>query len=75
MDHNTQEKTITPEQIFHAYGALFPTEFDFLVLYHLYSNYPSAEMQYAEIKQAIADTSRLPFMNTGKERPPGRKDI
>ncbi len=68
MDHNTQEKTITPEQIFHAYGALFPSEFEFLVLYHLYSNYPSAEMQYAEIKQAIADTSRLPFMNTGKER-------
>lgn len=44
MDHNTQEKTITPEQIFHAYGALFPTEFEFLVLYHLYINYPSLDI-------------------------------
>lgn len=68
MAHQTQEKTIAPVDIYHSYGELFPTEFEFLVLYHLYINYPSAEMQYAEIKQAIADTSRLPFIDTGKDR-------
>ncbi|WP_343700004.1 hypothetical protein [Chitinophaga sp.] len=56
------------ERIFHSYGELFPTEFEFLVLYHLYINYPSLEMQYTEIKQAIVDTSRLPFLDTGKDR-------
>lgn len=65
---NTQEKAITPEQIYHAYSELIPSEFEFLVLYHLYLNYPSSEMQYSEVKQAIVDTSRLAFIDTGKER-------
>lgn len=68
MDKNTQEKAITPEQIYLTYGELFPSEFEFLVLYHLYVNYPTSEMLYAEIKQAITDTSRLPYITTGKER-------
>jgi hypothetical protein len=59
---------INLESIYYAYKELFPNEFEFLVLYHLYSNYHSSEMQYVEIKQAIADTSRLPYINTGKER-------
>ncbi|MDI3321410.1 hypothetical protein [Pinibacter soli] len=61
------EKTITPERMYHAFGELFPSEFEFLVLYHLYLNYPEAEIQYAEIKQAITDTSRLPFLQ-GKDK-------
>jgi hypothetical protein len=63
---NDQNKQISPEHIYYIFGELFPSEFEFLVLYNLSVNYPSAEMQYAEIKQAIADTSRLPFINTGR---------
>jgi len=63
-----QTKPIKPENIFHIYGELFPNEFEFLVLYHLYINYPASEMQYAEIKQAIVDTSHLPFFTTGRDR-------
>lgn len=64
----TQEKAITPEQIYHAYSELFPNEFELLVLYHLYINYPSSEMQYSEVKQAILDTSQRAIITTGKER-------
>lgn len=62
-----QNKPISIEQIHWAYSELYPTEFEFLVLYTLYVNYPSSEIQHAEIKQAIVDTSRLPFINTGKD--------
>jgi len=60
--------SVNSESIFYAYKELFPNDFEFLVLYHLYSNYPSAEIQHAEIKQAIVDTSKLPYLDTGKER-------
>lgn len=63
-----QNNHINPERVHHTYSELFPTEFEFLILYNLYINYPSAELQYAEIKQAIVDTSRLPFIDTGKDR-------
>lgn len=68
MNLPTQEKTVTPERMYHAFGELFPNEFEFLVLYYLNVNYPAAEIQYAEIKQAIADTSHLPFITTGKDK-------
>ena len=63
-----QEKSINPERIYYAYSELFPSEFEFLVLYNLYVNYPSSEIQYAEIKQSIIDTSRLPYITNGKDR-------
>ena len=65
---NEQNEPISIERIFHVFGELFPSEFEFLVLHNLYINYPTSEMQYAEIKQAIVDTSRLPFITTGKDR-------
>jgi len=68
MDKKQHDKAISPERIFHAYEELFPNDFEFLVLYNLYRNYPSLEMQYAEIKQSIIDTSRLPLISTGKDR-------
>lgn len=68
MSIENSEIRIDPERIFYAYGELFPNEFEFLVLYHLFRNYPSSEMQYAEIKQAIVDTSRLPFLFNGKDK-------
>jgi hypothetical protein len=63
-----ENKPISPERIFHAYGELFPSEFEFLVLYNLYINYSNSEIQYPDIKQAIVDTSRLPFISTGNDR-------
>jgi hypothetical protein len=63
-----QDKPISPERIFYTYNELFPSEFEFLVLYNLYTNYHSSEIQFSEIKQAIVDTSRLPFITTGKDR-------
>lgn len=68
MQESTKNKPIDPERIFHVYGELFPDEFEFLVLYNLYRNYPSVEMQYVEIRQAITDTFKLPFFHTGKDR-------
>ena len=68
MKDSNLNKPIDPERIFHVYGELFPNEFEFLVLYNLYRNYPSAEMQYAEIRQAVIDTSRLPFLYSGKDK-------
>lgn len=68
MSNEDLNKPIDPEKIFHAYSELFPNEFEFLVLYHLYRNYSSTEIQYAEIRQAILDTSKLPFFNTGRDR-------
>lgn len=68
MNLPAQEKTITPERMYHAFGELFPNEFEFLVLYYLNVNYPAVEIQYAEIKQAVVDTSRLPFIATGKDK-------
>jgi hypothetical protein len=62
-----QNKPINIEQIHQVYGELYPTEFEFLVLYNLYVNYPSSEIQHAEIKQAIVDMSKLPFITTGKD--------
>lgn len=59
---------LTIETITNTFGKLFPSQFEFLVLYNLSVNYPSLEIQYAEIKQAILDTSRLPIINTGKDR-------
>lgn len=68
MRDDEKHRAINPERIYHAYGELFPSEFEFLVLFNLYVNYPASEIQYAEIKQAIIDTSRLPFITTGGER-------
>jgi hypothetical protein len=63
-----KQQPIEPERIHNIFTELFPSDFEFLVLYNVYINYPSAEMQYAEIKQAIIDTSRLPFINTSRDR-------
>ncbi|MEZ2442988.1 hypothetical protein AB6805_14790 [Chitinophaga sp. RCC_12] len=60
-------KTFSIEEIQGAFEMLYPDEFEFLTLYNLYINYHSQEFQYAEIKQAIVDTSRLPFMLNGKD--------
>lgn len=68
MQNSNLNQLIDPERIFYVYGELFPDEFEFLVLYHLYRNYSSAEMQYSDIKQAVVDTSRLPFIYTGKDK-------
>lgn len=63
-DHNP----INPERIFYSYDELFPDAFEFMVLYHLYTNYPAQEIQFSELKQAIDDTDRLPFFATDKNR-------
>lgn len=68
MSANNPNKAISLEQIHAAHEQLFPNEFEFLVLYHLHVNYSSTEIRYAEIKQAIVDTSRLPFIYNGKDR-------
>lgn len=68
MTYNELDPAIKPEHIFNIYSELFPSEFEFLVLYNLYINYPSIEMQYAEIRQAIVQTSQLPFLSTGKDK-------
>ncbi len=60
-------KNIAIEELQVAFETLYPDEFEFLTLYNLYINYHSHEFQYAEIKQAIIDTSRLPFLLNGKD--------
>jgi hypothetical protein len=68
MTSDEQAKSISIEQMFDAHKQLFPNRFEFLVLFNLYVNYHSGEIRYAEIKQAIIDTSRLPLLSYNKER-------
>lgn len=65
---SNQNDKLPIERISQTYAKLFPSQFEFLVLYNLHINYAGSEILYAEIKQAIQDTSRLPMIDTGKDR-------
>jgi hypothetical protein len=68
MDMDESQHIVNPERIFYSYGELFPDEFEFMVLYHLYTNYPAQEILFSELKQAIEDTARMSFLANDKNR-------
>lgn len=53
--------------IYHTFDDLFPTRFEFMVIYHLHSMDRLEGFQYNEIKLAIRETARLPFWGDAKE--------
>lgn len=64
-----KNESINSEKIFQVYKDLFPDELEFLIIYTLYINKSatSEDFEYAEIKYAIIDSSKLSFLTTGKQ--------
>jgi len=53
--------------ICHTFDDLFPTQFEFMVIYHLHCMDRVEGFQYNEIKLAIRETAKLPFWGDAKE--------
>lgn len=61
--------------VYHTFTELFPTPFEFMVLYHLYSTDRATGFEYNDIRQAIRETARMPFGGGDGKEPQVEKNL